>query len=99
MVFEFIKKHFASGKDDEAINRLQDAVTHEGYTIVPTPKQGQGGWTTEGLIEREVDGETESRHFIRAETHMDREQAVSHTILKGQRIIDEGIRMKVSREK
>ena len=99
MVFEFIKKHFASGKDDEAINRLQDAVTHEGYTIVPTPKQGQGGWTTEGLIEREVDGETESSHFIRAETHMDREQAVSHTILKGQRIIDEGIRMKVTREK
>ncbi|GIS87361.1 MAG: hypothetical protein CM1200mP18_00710 [Gammaproteobacteria bacterium] len=26
-------------------------------------------------------------------------QAVSHTILKGQRIIDEGIRMKVTREK
>ena len=99
MVFEFIKKHFVSGKEDEATNSRQDAVTHEGYTIVPTPKQGQGGWTTEGLIEREVDGETESSHFIRAETHMDREQAVSHTILKGQRIIDEGIRMKVSREK
>ena len=99
MVFEFIKKHFASGKEDEVTNSRQDAVTHEGYTIVPTPKQGQGGWTTEGLIEREVDGETESSHFIRAETHMDREQAVSHTILKGQRIIDEGIRMKVSREK
>ncbi len=98
MVFEFIKKHFASGKEDEATNSRQDAVTHEGYTIVPTPKQGQGGWTTEGLIEREVDGETESRHFIRAETHTAREQAVTHTILKGQRIIDEEIRMKVARE-
>ena len=98
MVFEFIKKHFASGKEDEATNSRQDAVTHEGYTIVPTPKQGQGGWTTEGLIEREVDGETESRHFIRAETHTVREQAVTHTILKGQRIIDEEIRMKVARE-
>ena len=98
MVFEFLKKHFASGKEDEATNSRQDALTHEGYTIVPTPKQGQGGWTTEGLIEREVDGETESSHFIRAETHVAREQAVSHTILKGQRIIDEEIRMKVARE-
>ena len=99
MAFEFLKKYFVSSKDDEAINSRQDAVTHEGHTIVPTPRKGQGGWTTEGLIEREVDGETESSHFIRAETHMDREQAVSHTILKGQRIIDEGIRMKVTREK
>ena len=98
MVFEFIKKHFVSGKDGDAINSRQDALTHEGHTIVPTPKNGQGGWTTEGLIEREVDGETESRYFIRAETHMAREQAVSHTILKGQRIIDEEIRMKVARE-
>ena len=98
MAFEFLKKYFASSKDDEAINSRQDAVTHEGHTIVPTPKNGQGGWTTEGLIEREVDGETKSHHFIRAEKHVDREQAVSYTILKGQRIIDEEIRMKVARE-
>ena len=98
MAFEFLKKYFPSSKDGEAINSRQDAVIHEGYTIVPTPKKGQGGWTTEGLIEREIDGETESRHFIRAETHTVREQAVTHTILKGQRIIDEEIRMKVARE-
>ena len=98
MAFEFLKKYFASGKDDEATSSRQDAVTHEGHSIVPTPKQGQGGWTTEGLIAREVDGETESRHFIRAETHVTREQAVSHTILKGQRIIDEEMRTKVARE-
>ena len=98
MAFEFLKKYFASGEADEATSSRQDAVTHEGHTIVPKPRQGQGGWTTEGLIEREVDGHMESRHFIRAETHMDREQAVTHTILKGQRIIDEEIRMKVARE-
>ena len=98
MAFEFLKKYFVSSNDDEAINSRQDAVTHEGHTIVPTPRKDQGGWTTEGLIEREVDGETESRYFIRAETHMAREQAVSHTILKGQRIIDEGMRMKAARE-
>ena len=98
MAFEFLRKYFASGKNDEATRSREDAVPHEGHTIVPTPRQGQDGWTTEGLIEREVDGETESRHFIRAETHMARKLAVMHTILKGQRIIDEEIRMKVARE-
>jgi len=44
-----------------------------------------------------VNGETESRHFIRAETHMDRDQAISHTIMKGRRIIDEERRMKTDR--
>ena len=52
MAFEFLKKYFASSQDDEAINSRQDAVIHEGHTIVPTPRKGQGGWTTEGLIER-----------------------------------------------
>ena len=97
MVFEFLKKHFVSEKDSGETDSRQHAVTHEGYTIVPTPKQDKGGWTTEGLIEREVRGETESRHFIRAETHMERDQAISHTIMKGRRIIDEERRMKTNR--
>ena len=97
MVFDFLKKHFGSEKDSGETGSRQHAVTHEGCTIVPTPKQYKGGWTTEGLIEREVNGEIESRHFIRAETHMERDQAISHTIMKGQRIIDEERRMKIDR--
>ena len=94
MVFDFLKKHFSGRADNGASDSRKDAVEHEGFTIVPTPRQGENGWTTEGLIEREVDGEVESRHFIRAETHMDRDQAISHTILKGRRIIDEESRMR-----
>ena len=97
MVFDFLKKHFGSEKDRGETDSRQHAVTHESCTIVPTPKQDKGGWTTEGLIEREVNGEIESRHFIRAETHMERDQAISHTIMKGQRIIDEERRMKIDR--
>ena len=93
MVFNFLKKHFGSEKDSGGTDSRQQAVAHEGYTIVPTPKQHKDGWTTEGLIEREVDGEIESRHFIRVETHMERDQAISHTIMKGRRIIDEERRM------
>jgi len=94
MVFDFLKKQFSTGKNTGETDGRQEAVVHEGHTIVPTPKQGKSGWTTEGSIEREVNDETESRHFIRAETHMERDQAVSHTIMKGRRIIDEEIRMR-----
>jgi hypothetical protein len=93
MVFDFLKKHFGSEKDSGGTDSRQQAVAHEGYTIVPMPKQHKDGWTTEGLIEREVNGEIESRHFIRAETHMERDQAISHTIMKGRRIVDEERRM------
>ena len=93
MVFDFLKKHFGSEKDSGGTDSRQQAVAHEGYTIVPMPKQHKDGWTTEGQIERDVDGEIESRHFIRAETHMERDQAISHTIMKGRRNIDEERRM------
>ena len=93
MAFKFLKNFLSSSSSDtESVDRIQ-AVEHEACTIVPTPRKGQGGWSTEGLIEKTVDGEVESRHFIRAETHTDKEQAISHTILKGQRIIDEEMRM------
>ena len=93
MVFDFLKKHFGSEKESGETDNRQHAGTHEGHSIVPTPKQDKGGWTTEGLIEQDVNGEPDSRHFIRAETHMERDQAISHTIMKGRRIIDEERRM------
>ena len=49
------------------------------------------------FVSEKDSGETESRHFIRAETHMERDQAISHTIMKGRRIIDEERRMKTDR--
>ena len=88
MIFKFIKNWFAHGADSKASSRDQ-AVEYEGSTIVPAPRKTGNGWTTEGDIEREVDGEVRSEHFIRAETHTDPEQAISHTITKAKRIIDE----------
>ena len=88
MIFKFIKNRFAQGADSKAASRDR-AVNYEGCTIIPVPRKTGNGWTTEGDIEREVDGEVRSEHFIRAETHTDAEQAISHTITKAKRIIDE----------
>ena len=88
MIFKFIKNQLTRGADSEAASRAR-AVDYEGCTIIPTPRKSANGWTTEGEIEREVDGEVRSEHFIRAETHTEQEQAISHTITKAKRIIDE----------
>ena len=88
MIFKFIKNRFAHGVDAKAASRDR-AVKYEGCTIIPARRKTGNGGTTEGDIEREVDGEVLSEHFIRAETHTDPEQAISHTITKAKRIIDE----------
>ena len=88
MIFKFIKNRFPHGTDSEVASRDR-AIEYEGCTIIPAPRKTGNGWTTEGDIEREVDGEGRSEHFIRAETHTDPEQAISHTITKAKRIIDE----------
>ena len=88
MIFKFIKNQLTGGADSEAASRNQ-AVEYEGCTIIPAPRKSANGWTTEGDIDREVDSEGQSVHFIRAETHTDPEQAISHTITKAKRIVDE----------
>ena len=89
MIFKFIKNQLTRGADSEAAASRDRAVEYQDCTIVPTHRKSANGWTTEGDIERDVDGEVRSEHFIRAETHTDPEQAISHTITKAKRIIDE----------
>lgn len=90
MVFKFLKNQLKKGEgSDGEKGHGSQCIEYEGFTITPTPTKGAGGWTTEGDIEQTIDGETCTEHFIRAETHTDREQAISHTVSKAKRIIDE----------
>lgn len=65
------------------------AVDYEGYQIVAAPRQVSGGWSTEGFICAEVDGEPREAHFIRADTCMSREDAIEASRSKARKIIDE----------
>ena len=89
MIFKVIKKALRRNFDALETTRRAQTVDYQGCTIVPAPRKCANGWTTEGDIERKVDGEARSEHFIRAETHADKEQAISHSITKAKRIIDE----------
>jgi hypothetical protein len=89
MILKFLSK-LASGKtQDSDPARNSETVNYKGYTIVPTPKQDRGQWTTEGHISKEIDGVSKSEYFIRVDTHTARDEAANYSILKAKRIIDE----------
>ena len=66
-----------------------DPVEHDGFTIVATPRKAGNGWSTEGRIGKVVDGEAKEVHFIRADTSTSREAAISLSVSKARKIIDE----------
>ena len=66
-----------------------EPVEHAGFTIVATPRKASGGWSTEGLIRKVVEGEAKEVHFIRADTSTSREAAVALSVSKARKIIDE----------
>ena len=84
-MFEFLKK-LAGGP---AAPQPAEPVHYEGFEIVATPREVAGGWSTEGLIRKQVDGETKEVVFIRADTCMSREDAIGASQGKARKIIDE----------
>ena len=86
-MFGLLKKVF--GGSGEAAPQPSDPMEYEGYSVVAMPRQLSGGWSTEGVISREVDGELKSCPFIRADTCMSREDVVNMAFSKARKIIDE----------
>ena len=66
-----------------------DPVEHDGFTIVATPRKASGGWSTEGRIGKVIDGEAKEVRFIRADTSTSREAAITLTVSKARKIIEE----------
>ena len=66
-----------------------EPVEHAGFTIVATPRKASGGWSTEGRIRKDIDGETKEVHFIRADTSTSRDAAITLSVSKARKIVDE----------
>ena len=82
----FLKSLFGGG-DKKALP--EEAEVYNGYTIQPAPQNVSGGWSTEGVISKEIGGELKSHHFIRADTCGDRDGAVQLTLTKARVLIDQ----------
>lgn len=70
-------------------DKPDDAVEHEGYRIIVAPMRNGSQWQIAGRIEREIDGETRSHTFIRADTMSSRDEAAEHTLRKARLLIDQ----------
>jgi len=67
----------------------EPAIEYNGFRIVASPQEGEGGWSTEAKISKEFDGETKTHHFIRADKTGSRDGAVELTLNKCRQTIDQ----------
>jgi hypothetical protein len=76
-------------KGTSEIDELATAVTeYNGYRIRPTPYEVNGQYQTAGIIEKDLPAGLKEHHFVRADTHQNRDDAINFTISKAKQIID-----------
>ncbi len=86
MIMKFLRG-LGGNKAEEAVKH--ETVEYKGFSIVPTPRKTQGGWTTEGTISKPAGENLRSEHFIRADVLMSEDEAVDYSVAKARKIIDE----------
>lgn len=84
----FFARLFGGGDaiGDEPAGSPED---YQGYSIAAIPKRDGSQWLTAGQITKEIDGETKTHEFIRADRHGDAEGAAAFSLSKARQIIDE----------
>lgn len=86
-MIKFLKGLFRSGASRPA--KEEPAVEYDGFDIIPGPRKITGGWSTEALIRKVIDGETKQHAFIRADSSTTREAAVALITSKAKTLIDQ----------
>ena len=85
-----VMRNMLSPKKAEAAPAAPEAaIEYKGYSIRAAPQQQGGQWTTEGIITKDFPDGAKESHFIRAEKHPDRNDAVSFSVVKAKLIIDQ----------
>ena len=64
------------------------AVEYKGYRIKPAPYRTNGVYQTAGTIEKDGPDGVREHRFVRADTHNNREDAISFAVSKAKQIID-----------
>ena len=83
----FLKSIFGGGKSNGASQA--ETLEYNGFSIQPTPRNVNNGWSTEAIITKEIDGEVHTHHFIRADTTAEQGAAVELTLSKARITIDQ----------
>ncbi len=85
------KKIFGSlfpGGSDKAPTQ-HESYDYSGYIITPCPVSAEGGYRVEAKIEKEIDGEMQSHHFIRSDVAGSEKATIELIINKVKMCIDQ----------
>ena len=87
----FLKKLFGggAGNDNSGKSAAAASVEHEGYLITPTPMKEGGQYRLAGTISMDVDGETKTHQFIRADLFTSTDECNEACIRKAKQVIKE----------
>jgi hypothetical protein len=90
----FLKKLFGGGGTDDGRQgdgpaKVLGSEEYKGFTIRAVEMRVGGEFQLCGEIEMEIDGETKSQSFIRADRLTGAEEAARITLAKGRQVIDE----------
>ena len=86
----FWKNLFGGGGDKQpAAPSIEAQEEFEGYLIKATLMRSGGEYQIAGTIEKEIDGETKTYSFIRADKFTDKDDCAAATLGKGRQIIRE----------
>jgi len=68
---------------------LGDPVDYNGFVIRAAPFKSEGQYQTAGIIAKDVAGIRREHRFIRADRHASLDDALSFSLTKARKIIDE----------
>lgn len=87
----FWKSLFGGGKPVAAAGEPQTVgeESYKGHTIRGLIMQNGSEFQLAGLIEKEIDGETKSYRFVRADRFSSKDDMAAFALTKGRQIIDE----------
>lgn len=94
-MIEFLKGlfHRNGGGAPRRRGKEEAAVEYNDFRISPCPRKVPGGWSTEGIIRKKTGGEhneQDKEHiFIRADTSITKEAAISLIVSKSKTLIDQ----------
>ncbi len=76
-----------AGVDSGGNNHTESAIQYWGFHMIP--KNAGGGWSTEAVISKQINGEVKSHHFIRADQTNSRQSAIALATAKARIVIDQ----------
>ena len=90
----FLKSLFGGGaaperSGDASKETLGESIDYNGFVIRAAPFKSEGQYQTAGIISKDVAGVHKEHRFIRADRHASIDDAMSFSLMKAKKIVDE----------